>query len=250
MVLSVGFFFNGIAQALHGNGLLASYVTAITIGNTIRLANQRDINKFFDGITWIMQLLMFTLLGLMARPSQMLRLVLPALALCVFMVFVSRPVSVFLSSLPFKGLSLRAKALVSWVGVKGAGPILFALYAMVHEVEYASEIFNFVFLFSVFSLLMQGGTISWMADKLHLSYDADPEAETFGMEVPEEMGMMRDHVVTEEDLARGVTLRDLHLPHGIRVMMVRRAGRFLVPHGSMPLEVGDHLIIIMGDTDD
>ena len=250
LVLSLGFFSNGVAQAINGNGLLASYITAITIGNKVKLANQRDINKFFDGITWIMQLMMFTLLGLMAHPSQMLPLVLPALGLCLFMVFISRPVSVFLCSLPFKGLSTRAKTLVSWVGIKGAGPILFALYAMVHGVDHAQEIFNFVFLFSVFSLLIQGGSIGWMANKLHLSYDADPVAETFGMEVPEEMGMMRDHIVTEEDLLGGVTLRDLHLPHGIRVMMVRRAGRFLVPHGSMPLEVGDHLVIIMGDTDD
>ena len=250
LVLSVGFFSNGIAQALNGNGLLASYITAISIGNTVRLANQRDINKFFDGITWIMQLMMFTLLGLMAHPSQMLPLVLPALALCIFMVFVARPASVFLCTLPIKGLSTRAKTLVSWVGIKGAGPILFALYAMVHGVDHAQEIFNFVFLFSVFSLLIQGGSISWMAGKLHLSYEADPTAETFGIEVPEEMGMMRDHIVTEDDLINGATLRDIHLPHGIRIMMVRRAGRFLVPHGSMPLEVGDHLVIILGDTDD
>ena len=250
LVLSVGFFSNGIAQAIHGNGLLATYVTAIIIGNKVKLANQRDITKFFDGITWLMQLMMFTLLGLMAHPSQMLRMVLPALVTCIFMMLVSRPASVFLCTLPFKGLSARAKTLVSWVGIKGAGPILFAMYALVHEVDHAQDIFNFVFLFSVFSLLLQGGTISWMARKLRLSYDADPEVETFGMEVPEEMGMMRDHIVTEDDLAGGPTLRDLHLPHGIRVMMVRRDGRFLVPHGSMPLEVGDHLVIIMGETDD
>lgn len=70
------------------------------------------------------------------------------------------------------------------------------------------------------------------------------------MEVPEEMGQMRDHLVTEDDIANGKTLRELHLPHGIRVMMVKRDGRFLVPHGSMQLFAGDHLIIIMGESDD
>lgn len=250
LILSIGFFANGIAQVLSGNGLLATYVAAIIIGNKVRLANQRDIQKFFDGITWVMQLMMFMLLGLLARPSQMLPLVLPALFLCVFMTFVARPASVFLCMLPFRGMSVRAKTFVSWVGLKGAGSILFALYVLVHGVEYSSEIFNCVFLFSLFSLMMQGGSLSWMAKKLRLSYDEDPEVETFGMEIPEEMGMMRDHIVTEEDLAGGVTLRDLHLPHGIRVMMVRRSGRFLVPHGSMPLKVGDHLVIIMGESDD
>ena len=250
LILSIGFFANGLAQTLSGNGLLATYVTAIIIGNNVRQVEQKDIYKFFDGITWLMQLMMFMILGLLAHPTQMLPLVLPAFLMCIFVMFIARPAGVFLSLLPFKGISFRAKTLVSWVGLKGAGPILFALYTMVNGVDYASEAFNFVFLFSLFSLLLQGGSLSWMADKLHLSYEEDPETETFGLEVPEEMGMMRDHVVTEDDIAAGATLRDLHLPHGIRVMMVRRDGRFLVPHGSMPLQVGDHLVIIVGDTDD
>ena len=250
LILSIGFFANSIAQYLSGNGLLATYVSAIIIGNKVKLANQRDITKFFDGITWMMQLMMFMLLGLLARPSQMLPMVLPALLMCLFMMLVTRPASVFLCLLPFKGLSTRAKTFVSWVGLKGAGPILFALYTMVHELEYSTEIFNYVFLFSLFSLLLQGGSLGWMAKKLRLGYEEDPEVETFGMEVPEEMGLMRDHIVTEDDIAGGATLRDLNLPHGIRVMMVRRNGHFLVPHGSMPLEIGDHLVIIIGETDD
>ena len=250
LILSIGFFANSIAQYLSGNGLLATYVSAIIIGNKVKLANQRDITKFFDGITWMMQLMMFMLLGLLARPSQMLSMVLPAFLMCLFMMLVARPASVFLCLLPFKGLSSRAKSFVSWVGLKGAGTIPFALYTMVHELEYSTEIFNYVFLFSLFSLLMQGGTLGWMAKKLRLGYEEDPEVETFGMEVPEEMGLMRDHIVTEDDLSGGATLRDLNLPHGIRVMMVRRDGHFLVPHGSMPLEIGDHLVIIIGETDD
>lgn len=99
-------------------------------------------------------------------------------------------------------------------------------------------------------LLLQGGSLGWMAKKLGVSYDQDPEVETFGMEVPKEMGDMRDHVVTADDIAHGKTLRELHLPHGIRVMMVRRNERFLVPHGSMQLQEGDHLLIIMGESDD
>ena len=71
-----------------------------------------------------------------------------------------------------------------------------------------------------------------------------------GMDIPEEMGMLSDHVVTPDDLSAGKTLREMHLPHGIRVMMVKREGKFLVPHGSMELMEGDHLIIVMGESDD
>ena len=139
---------------------------------------------------------------------------------------------------------------MAWVGLKGAGPILFALCPVVAGLEHSSAMFNIVFLITLFSLLVQGGSLGRVAKRLKLSYEETPKAETFGMEIPEEMGMMRDHVVAEEDLVGGSTLRDMHLPHGVRVMMVRREDRFLVPHGSMRLEPGDHLVIVIGDSDD
>ena len=250
LILGVGCFASGLASFLSGSGLLALYCTAIIIGNKAKLTQKKDVLRFFEGFTWLMQLMMFLMLGLLARPSQMLPVLLPALLIGLFMMLVARPASVFACLLPFRGMSVRAKTLVSWVGLKGAGPILFALCPVVAGLPYATEMFNIVFIITLFSLLVQGGTLAPAANLLHLTYDEDPVAETFGMEIPEEMGMLRDHIVTEEDLAHGTTLRDLHLPHGIRVMMVRRDDRFLVPHGSMPLEPGDRLVIIMGDSDD
>ena len=250
MILSIGFFANGIASLLYGNGLLSLYVAAIIIGNKADIPMKRDILKFFDGMTWLMQLLMFLVLGLLARPSQFSTIAWPALMIGLFMMLVARPLSVFACLLPFKGMSFKAKAFASWVGLKGAGPILFALCPVVSGLEGSTEIFNIVFFITLLSLLLQGMTLSPAAKWLKLSYDADPEVETFGMEIPDEMGMLRDHTVTEDDLMHGDTLRDLHLPHGIRVMMVRREDRFLVPHGSMPLQPGDHLVIIVGESDD
>ena len=116
--------------------------------------------------------------------------------------------------------------------------------------EGSTDIFNIVFFITLLSLMMQGMTLSPMAKWLKLSYEEEAKAETFGMDIPEEMGMLRDHTVSEEDLKLGETLRDLNLPHGIRVMMVRREDKFLVPHGSMKLLPGDRLIIIMGESDD
>ena len=250
LILSLGYFANGVAGLLMGNGLLALYVTALMIGNRADIPHRKEILNFFNGMTWLMQLVMFLMLGLLARPSKMLPMLVPALVIGLFMIFVSRPASVFLCLLPFRGLSTRAKLFTSWVGLKGAGPILFALCPVVAGLEGASDMFNMVFLITLISLLLQGMTLSPVARMLRLSYEEDPQVETFGMEIPEEMGMLRDHTVTEEDLKKGPTLRDLGLPHGIRVMMVRRGDSYLVPHGSMPLEVGDRLVIIMGDSDD
>ena len=250
LVLSIALFANGSASFVGGNGLLALYVCAIVIGNTKDLPFKKEVLLFFDGITWLSQLMMFLLLGLLARPSQMHTVLLPALLIGLFLLLVARPAGIMLSLLPFKGLSFRAKLLTSWVGLKGAGPILFALYTVIEGVDGSNEIFNIVFTITLLSLLVQGMTISPMARLLNLSIDDDPEVETFGMEIPEEMGMLRDHIVTEADLEGGSTLRDFHLPHGIRVVMVRRESKYLVPHGSMKLMEGDRLVIIMGDTDD
>ena len=196
-----------------------------------------------------MQLLMFLMLGLLARPSEFGGIAVPALLIGLFMMFVSRPVSVFLCLLPFRKITPKAKTFVSWVGLKGAGPILFALCPVVAGLEGSTDFFNIVFFITLISLLLQGMTLSPMAKWLKLSYEEESKVETFGMDIPEEMGMLRDHTVTAEDLQLGETLRDMNLPHGIRVMMVRRDGKFLVPHGSMKLLEGDRLIIIMGETD-
>ena len=247
MVFSIGFLANALASILHGNGLLSLYIAAVIIGNQVQLKHRRDVLKFSDAMTWVMQLMMFLMLGLLARPSHMLRILGPALLIGLFMLFIARPMAVYLTLLPFRKMSFRAKTFVSWVGLKGAGPILFALTPVVAGLEGATDIFNIVF---VISLLLQGFSLPIVARWLKLSYDADPQVETFGMEIPEEMGMLRDHTVLEEELGDGKTLRDLHLPHGIRVMMVRRGERFLVPHGSMELLPGDHLMIILGESDD
>ena len=250
MILSIAMFSNGAASYIGGNGLLSLYITAIVIGNTRNLPFKKDVLLFSDGITWLAQLMMFLLLGLLAKPSQMGHIFWPALLIGVFLMLIARPAGIMLSLLPFKGLSFRAKILASWVGLKGAGPILFALYTVLEGVDGSSEIFNIVFTITLLSLLVQGMTLSPMAHLLNLSIDDDPEVETFGMEIPEEMGMLRDHIVTQTDLVGGATLRDLHLPHGIRVVMVRRKEQYLVPHGSMKLMTGDKLVIIMGDSDD
>lgn len=222
LILSIAMFANGATSYIGGNGLLALYISAIVIGNTPKLPCKKEVLQFYDGITWLSQLIMFLLLGLLAKPSQMHGLVWPALQIGLFLIFIARPAGIILSLLPFKGLTFRAKLLASWVGLKGAGPILFALYTVLEGVDGSSEIFNIVFCITLLSLLLQGMTLTPMAHLLNMSIDDDPDVETFGMEIPEEMGMLRDHIVAQEDLEGGDTLRDLHLPHGIRVVMVRR----------------------------
>lgn len=250
LVMSTGFFASGVTSLLSGNDLLAIYITAVIVSNKADIPERKQVTNFFDGVTWIMELAMFMMLGLLASPKNMMGVALPAILTGLFLIFVARPVSVFLTLLPERKVSFKSKLLVSWVGLKGAGPILFATAPVVAQLEGAESLFNVVFFIALISLLLQGMTLVPMAKWLNLTFPEDPEVETFGMDIPEVMGMLRDHTVSASDIENAKTLRELRLPHGIRVVMVKRQDRFLVPHGSMALEEGDHLLIIMGESDD
>lgn len=250
LVLSFGLLASGLAEYLKGSGLLAIYIAAIIMGQMKKMPYKKEVDVFFEGATWLAQLVMFLMLGLLARPSLMGPMILPSIFIGLFLIFVARPLSVLITLLPFRRPSFKARLFTSWVGIKGSAPILFATFPVIAAIPESSNVFNSVLIVTIMSLLIQGRTLAPMARWLGLSIQEDEKPETFGMDIPEEIGELRDHIVTQEDLMNGATLRELHLPHGIRVMMVRRDGRFLVPHGSMELHEGDHLVIILGETDD
>ena len=188
LVLCIGFLTNAVAADLKGNGLLALYIAAIIIGNDKRLPFKKDVLKFLDGITWLAQILMFLLLGLLVNPTELPKVALPAILIAVFMSLVARPLSVFLLMAPFKRMNWRGKAFVSWVGLKGAAPILFSIYPVVASVPEAKEMFNIVFFITLLSLLFQGTTIPFVAKLLKVGEKAEREVDTMGIEMPDEMG--------------------------------------------------------------
>lgn len=247
LVLCIGFLTNAVAAHLKGNGLLALYIAAIIIGNDKRLPFKKDVLKFLDGITWLAQILMFLLLGLLVNPTELPKVALPAILIAVFMSLVARPVSVFLLMAPFKGMNWRGKAFVSWVGLKGAAPILFSIYPVVANVPEAKEMFNIVFFITLLSLLFQGTTIPFVAKLLKVGEKAEREVDTMGIEMPDEMGTLTNHIVTKKDLQNGNQLKDLDMPAGKRVIMIKRGEDFVVPEGNAILMEGDQMLIIVSD---
>lgn len=247
LVLCLGFLTNAVAAHLKGNGLLALYIAAIIIGNDKRLPFKKDVLKFLDGITWLAQILMFLLLGLLVNPMELPKVALPAILIAVFMSLVARPMSVFLLMAPFKGINWRGKAFVSWVGLKGAAPILFSIYPVVANVPEAKEMFNIVFFITLLSLLFQGTTIPFVAKLLKVGEKAEREVDTMGIEMPDEMGTLTNHIVTKKDLRNGNRLKDLGMSEGKRVIMIKRGEDFVVPEGNAALMEGDQMLIIISD---
>ena len=249
MLMSIVFFTFAITDMLGGNGYLAVYLAGIIVGNN-KMSNRTQIVAFFDGLTWIVQIGMFLLLGLLVDPSEMWKTAVAALLIGVFMMLIARPLSVVLSLLPFKNINVASKAFVSWVGLRGAVPIIFAMYPVVEHVPGSDAVFNIVFFITLLSLVLQGGTITTVAKKLNLLLPPAPKSH-FNVELPEEAGELCEYTVTAELIdSKGDTLQSLGLPKGALVILVKRGERYMVPDGSLRLLEGDHLLMVTAsDTD-
>ena len=244
MAVAICFLTFSLTDTLGGNGYLAIYVTGIVIGNE-KVSFRRETITFIDGLSWLCQIVMFLMLGLLVNPLEMWQVAGMALLIGLFMIVVARPISVFFSLIPFKNIPFKGKVFISWVGLRGAVPILFATYPVVAGLEDHHTIFNIVFFITILSLLVQGTTITSMAQYLKLSEPLLNDVSDFGVEIPEDSGSsLKDLYVTSTMLEKGSFVRDLHLPQGQLVMMVKRDNELLVPNGQLELREGDHLLII------
>ena len=245
LLLSFIFFTFSITDLLNGNGYLAVYIAGIMVGNN-KIMYRKEIYTFMDGLTWLFQIIMFLCLGLLVNPHELLDIALVATLIGVFMILVGRPLSIFICLLPFgKKITHRSRLFISWVGLRGAVPIIFATYPVVAQVPGADVMFNIVFFITIVSLIVQGTTVSSTARLLKLSTPLEKTGNEFGVELPEEIDTdLRDMTVTTEMLEEGDTLKDITLPNGALVMIVKRGTEFLIPNGSLKLRLGDKLLLI------
>lgn len=244
LLLAFIFFSFAFTDLIRGNGYLAVYLSGLVVGNH-KIAQKRTLTVFFDGFTWLMQIIMFLTLGLFVNSNELLQpeVLLLGGAVGVFMIFVARPVTVFACLAPFRRFTTRARLYISWVGLRGAVPILFAIYPLMDHIEHAELLFNVVFLSTIISLVVQGTTVSGMANLLGLAYEEKESA--FDVNMHEDMKSALTEVeVNETMLEGGHTLKDITLPENTLVMMVCRNGEYFVPQGKTELQVGDKLLVI------
>ena len=244
LLLSLVFITFTITDLLHGNGYLAVYILGVIVGNA-RLVFRKEINTFMNGLTWFSQIVMFLSLGLLVNPHEMLGVSVCAMLIGLFMIFVARPLTVMLCLLPFRQMTFKAKCFVSWVGLRGAVPIIFATYPVVSEIPGSQVIFNIVFFITLLSLIFQGMTIAPVAKWLSLNLPEEKEGNEFGVEIPEEIdSQLTDVTLTPEMLEDGNRLMDMNIAPGTLVMLVKRGSEFMIPNGRMELKVGDKLLYI------
>lgn len=249
LLLSLIFITFTTTDLLKGNGYLAVYIAGVVAGNT-RLAFRKEINTFMNGLTWLFQIVMFLSLGLLVNPHEMIEVAGIALLIGLFMIVIARPVSVFACLLPFRKMTNRARLFVSWVGLRGAVPIIFATYPVVAGIPDSNQLFNIVFFITLLSLIFQGMTIAPGARLLHLDLPQEKEGNEFGVELPDEIdSQLMDQTLTADMLENGNRLMDMNIPKGTLVMLVKRGNEFIIPNGQMELHVGDKLLYIMEKKD-
>lgn len=240
--------FAGTAVA-GGSGFLAIYIAGVILGNA-EFIHKRSLLSFHDGLSWLMQVAMFLTLGLLVNPHELLPTAGLALACALVLVFVARPLSVYLSLARAK-MPLNEKSMVAWVGLRGAVPIVLATFPLLAGVEQAQTLFNIVFFIVLTSVLLQGTTLTLVARFLHVR-EALPEVTQYPITYTP-TGHNKNEMVEVEvragSAADGQRIMDLKLPPEALVILVHRAGEFLIPKGATELIAGDSLLVLAGETE-
>ncbi|MCL4160689.1 UNVERIFIED_CONTAM: hypothetical protein GTU68_021730 [Idotea baltica] len=230
-----------------GNGFLAIYICAVYLGNQ-DIIHKKSIMKMFDGLAWLMQIVLFLTLGLLVYPTHVLPVIGIGLLISLFLICVARPLSVFISLLPFK-MKNRRRMYISWVGLRGAVPIVFATYPLLAGIDKAGMIFNIVFFISITSVLIQGTTLSIVAKWLNVALPEEAKpldiTEAFLSEHPKTA--MKEIKIVADCYAVDKKIVDLAFPKTAIIAMIRRNDKYLTPNGSTIIEAND-ILIVLSDT--
>ncbi|MCW5907682.1 MAG: potassium/proton antiporter [Chitinophagales bacterium] len=249
LVIALMFITFSATDFVGGNGFLAIYICAVYIGNQ-EFIHKKTIFKMFDGLAWLMQIVLFLTLGLLVFPSQIVPYFGIGILISLFLIVVARPVSVFLSLLFFK-MRLRRRIYISWVGLRGAVPIVFATYPLLAGIEKANIIFNIVFFISVTSVLIQGTTLSIVAKWLNVALPekAKPVSETEKLILDLPKSSLQEFEILPDFHVVNKRIVDLNFPKSAFIVMIKRNGNYIRPGGSTVLEAKD-ILMVLADTQD
>jgi potassium/hydrogen antiporter len=245
LLLGLAMFTYSATHVIGGNGFLAVYICAIILGSS-DFIHKKSLLKFYDGQAWLMQVILFITLGLLVFPSKVIPVMGSGILMAMFLMLVARPLGV-MTALAFSKAGFRNKLFISWVGLRGSVPIVFATYPLIAGVENAGMIFNLVFFISVTSVLLQGTSLPAAARWLKV-VEPPPVA------VPDlpaaTANELREVLLTGGAGSIGKKIVELHLPETVQLISICRNGVYLQPTGADKLEAGDLLLLTMDKKED
>lgn len=249
LMLACAIFTFSFSDFMGGNGFLSVYLAAVILGNK-EFIHKRSLTKHFDGQAWLMQIIMFLTLGLLVFPKQLIPLIGIGVVIALFIILIARPLAVFLC-LSFSKFNVRSKLFISWVGLRGAVPVILAIYALDADIPNSNLIFNLVFFISVLSVLIQGTTITWVANLLHLAVPVSIRKKST---LDSELANKVKSIMIEVDVKSGYkcinkSIIDLAIPKGNVISMISRDGTYIQPEGETVIKEGDKLSILSDSVD-
>ena len=233
-----------LCEYLGGNGYLCIYIIGIVLGNS-KILHKRYLVHFFDGLSWVMQIILFFILGLLSFPSQLPQVALPGILMSLFMIFIARPASTIAILSWFK-VPFKRQLLVSWVGLRGSASIVFAIYVMASGAEIGTDLFHMVFFVALFSISVQGTLIPWVAKKLDVVEPDISVFKTFNDYQEEGSAQLIEVTVQDDSPWANKSLMDAEIPEELLVVMIKREGKVLVPKGATMILPGD-VMVLSGD---
>ena len=242
-VMAVAILSYSVSEVLGGNGYLSVYVSGIIIGNS-KIPHKKSIFHFFDGVSWTMQILLFFILGLLSFPSKIPYITVTSVSISLFMIIIARPLATFIILSPFK-FTINEKIFISWVGLRGAASVVFAIMAVTYGVNIENDIFHIIFFMALFSVSIQGTLIPKVANLLNLvdTEDKSSMLKTFNDYTGDINTDLLEVNISSDSKWINKTIMDANIPEEILIVMIKRKNSILVPKGSTTIEEGDTLVL-------
>jgi potassium/hydrogen antiporter len=242
LVLALAMFTYSATHFIGGNGFLAIYLSAVVLGNS-SFIHKRTLIRFYEGQAWLMQIVLFLTLGLLVFPSRIIAVAGMGLLISFFLIFIARPIGVF-TSLAFFKTNLRSKLFLSWVGLRGGVPIVFATYPLIAGLEKSSLIFNLVFFISVTSVLFQGTTLPFVARLLGVAAPASKTNTENENPLEQHRTQLKEISIPHASSIVGKRIVNLKIPASVSITYIKRGHTYIQPVGSTIIQEGDVLYVL------
>lgn len=241
-IIAIAIISYSLSEWMGGNGYLSVYISGIIIGNS-KIPHKKTLVHFLDGVSWIMQIILFFILGLLSSPLELPKVIGKSVVISLGIIFIARPISVFLVLKKFD-FNTREKLFIAWVGLRGAASIVFAIFALNYGVYINNDIYHIIFFIALISVGVQGTLIPIIARRLELLDNNRPVLKTFNDYVEEKNTKVVELKIEGSCSLINKSIMDANIPEEILIAMIKREGEIIIPKGASIIKEGDVLVAV------